>query len=78
MNPARILVVDDNTADVNLLRLALDQQEEDYVLEVAESGEAALAVHKGTQTRFTRARPLRHSAGSAPARYDGLRHPGRY
>ena len=42
MNPARILVVDDNTADVNLLRLALDQQEEEYVLAVLESGEAAL------------------------------------
>lgn len=42
MNPARILVVDDNTADVNLLRLALDQQREEYVLAVLESGEAAL------------------------------------
>lgn len=42
MNPARILVVDDNTADVNLLRLALDQQREEYVLEVLESGDAAL------------------------------------
>ena len=42
MNLARILVVDDNTADVNLLRLALDQQREEYVLEVLESGEAAL------------------------------------
>src|ERR1700721_1160521 len=42
MNLARILVVDDNTADVNLLRLALDQQQEEYILAALESGEAAL------------------------------------
>lgn len=42
MNPARIVVVDDNTADVNLLRLALDQQNEPYILDVLETSEEAL------------------------------------
>jgi CheY-like chemotaxis protein len=43
MSPARILVVDDNTADVSLLRVALDQQKEAYELEVLETAEKALA-----------------------------------
>ena len=42
MHPARILIVDDNTADVNLLRMALDQQRAPYRLDILESGDAAL------------------------------------
>jgi CheY-like chemotaxis protein len=42
MTPARILVVDDNTADVRLLRLGLDRRGDEYALEVLESGEEAL------------------------------------
>ena len=42
MQPARILVIDDNPADIVLLRLALDQQHEDYELEVLKDGEEAL------------------------------------
>jgi CheY-like chemotaxis protein len=42
MGTAKILLVDDNTADINLLRLALDQQGEQYELEVLRSGEDAL------------------------------------
>ena len=42
MNHARIVVVDDNTADVNLLRVALDQQNAPYDLDVLETAEAAL------------------------------------
>ncbi len=40
--PASIVVVEDNPADVEWLRHALDQQEESYVLEVLSDGEAAL------------------------------------
>ncbi len=43
MSAARILLVDDNTADVSLLRVALDQQNEPYELEVLQTAEEALA-----------------------------------
>lgn len=39
---ARILVIDDNEADVNLLRDVLDQQDNDYELEILRDGEEAL------------------------------------
>jgi CheY-like chemotaxis protein len=42
MAPAKILVVDDNTADVKLLRIALDQHGEKYEMQVLGSGEDAL------------------------------------
>lgn len=42
MNPARIVVVDDNTADVNLLRIALEQHPKPFILDVLENGEEAL------------------------------------
>src|SRR6266404_8213906 len=43
MQPAKILVIEDNEADVLLLRNALDQQGgEDYELEVLMDGEEAL------------------------------------
>ncbi len=40
--PSRILVVEDNPADVMWLRHALDHQQKAYVLEVLPDGEAAL------------------------------------
>ena len=43
MGAARILVVDDSTADVSLLRVALNQQNEPYELEVIKTAEEALA-----------------------------------
>jgi CheY-like chemotaxis protein len=42
INPARILIVEDNPADVYLLRHALDQHGEDYLLEVLQDGEEAI------------------------------------
>ncbi len=42
MNPARIVIVDDNTADVNLLRIALEQHPKPYILDVLETAEEAL------------------------------------
>jgi CheY-like chemotaxis protein len=42
MSVARILVVDDNAADINLLRLALDAQKETYHMDVLRTGQDAL------------------------------------
>ena len=41
-SPAKIVVVEDNSADVFLLRHALDQHEESYLLEVLRDGEEAI------------------------------------
>lgn len=41
-SPAKIVVVEDNSADVFLLRHALDQNHEEYVLEVLKDGEEAI------------------------------------
>jgi CheY-like chemotaxis protein len=41
-NPAKIVVVEDNSADVFLLRHALDQHEEEYVLDILRDGEEAI------------------------------------
>lgn len=40
--PAKILIVEDNAADIFLLRHALDQHEDEYVLEVLRDGEEAI------------------------------------
>lgn len=72
MNPARILVVDDNTADVNLLRLALDQHREEYVLAVLESGEAALRFIREHREGLHRPEPCIIILDLHLPRYDGL------
>jgi len=41
-SPARILVVEDNQADVFLLRHALDEHAEDYLIEVLRDGAEAI------------------------------------
>ena len=41
-NPARILIVEDNPADVFLLRHALDQHGEEYQLDALQDGEEAI------------------------------------
>jgi CheY-like chemotaxis protein len=40
--PARILVIEDNPADIYLLRHALDRHSEEYELDVLADGEAAI------------------------------------
>lgn len=42
-NPAKIVMVEDNAADVFLLRHALDQHSEHYILDVLRDGEEAIA-----------------------------------
>jgi CheY-like chemotaxis protein len=41
-NPAQILLMEDNPADVRLLRLALDHHGEEYTLEILRDGEEAI------------------------------------
>jgi CheY-like chemotaxis protein len=41
-NPAKIVIVEDNAADVFLLRHALDQHEMEYLLDVLRDGEEAI------------------------------------
>src|SRR6266404_1006465 len=40
--PARIVLVEDNPGDALLLRLALDQHEPDYILEILRDGAEAI------------------------------------
>jgi len=42
MGPARILVIDDSTTDIYLLEIALNEQGEEYELEILSDREAAL------------------------------------
>jgi DNA-binding response OmpR family regulator len=42
MSAARIVLVDDNVADVKLLKMALDEKRKNYELKVLQTGEAAL------------------------------------
>ena len=47
MPPAKILVIEDNVSDIEMLRIAFDQQAEDYQLDVLRNGEEArLFVHE--------------------------------
>jgi chemotaxis family two-component system response regulator Rcp1 len=48
--PARILIIEDNPADVRLLRYALDQQGDPYILEVFRDGEQAITFVREQQT----------------------------
>jgi two-component system, chemotaxis family, response regulator Rcp1 len=41
-SPAKIVMIEDNSADVFLLRHALDQHAEEYILEVLRDGEEAI------------------------------------
>ena len=47
MQPARILMIEDNVGDIELLRFAFDQQSEDYELDILKDGaEAFRFVHE--------------------------------
>jgi CheY-like chemotaxis protein len=50
-------MVEDNTADVFLLRYALDQQEEDYILEVLRDGEEAIRFVEGQRSEGAEEEP---------------------
>jgi CheY-like chemotaxis protein len=72
MTPARILVVDDNTADVRLLRVGLDRQGEEYMLEVLEDGEEALRFVKNHRGGSLEPEPCVILLDLHLPRYDGI------
>jgi two-component system, chemotaxis family, response regulator Rcp1 len=72
MSAARILVVDDNTADVSLLRVALNQQNEPYELEVLQTAEEALAFVQERRSRLHTEEPCVILLDLHLPRYDGI------
>jgi len=72
MQPARILVIEDNEADVQMLRLALDQQEEDYEREILRDGEEALRFVRERRTDVQKAGPCVILLDVQLPRYDGM------
>ena len=57
MQPANILIIEDNASDIVLLRHALDQQGQDYELEILSDGEAALRFVHEHRTRLRMPKP---------------------
>ena len=57
MEPAKILIIEDNSSDIVLLRHALDQQGQDYELEILSDGEAALRFVHEHRTRVREPEP---------------------
>lgn len=72
MNSARIVIVDDNTADVNLLRMALDQQEVFYELDVLQTGDEALAFVREHREGTGNSQPCVILLDLHLPKYDGL------
>ncbi|MGP0075456.1 MAG: response regulator [Bryobacteraceae bacterium] len=56
-SPARIVVVEDNSADIFLLRHALDQHNEEYILDVLRDGEEAIDFVNRQRTAGRHAEP---------------------
>jgi CheY-like chemotaxis protein len=72
MPPARILVIEDSEADIQMLRLALDQEEEDYELEILKDGEEALRFIHEHRTGARAPEPCVILLDVQLPRYDGM------
>ena len=72
MPSARILMIDDNEADIQMLRLALDQQEEDYELEILRDGEEAMRFVHENRTGLREPEPCVILLDLHLPRYDGM------
>jgi CheY-like chemotaxis protein len=72
MQPARILVIEDNEGDIQLLRFALDQQEENYELEILRDGEEALRFVHEHRTGLREPEPCVILLDLHLPRYDGI------
>jgi CheY-like chemotaxis protein len=72
MPPARILVIEDSEADIQLLRLALDQKDEDYELEILRDGEEALRFVHEHRTGVREPEPCVILLDVQLPRYDGM------
>ena len=72
MQPAKILVIDDNEADILLLRDALDQQGANYELEILIDGEEALRFDSENRTGIREPHPCVILLDLHLPRYDGM------
>ena len=72
MSAVKILVVDDNTADISLLRLALDEHEQKYELRVLHTGDEALRFIDAQKDGLTEADLCIILLDLHLPRYDGL------
>ena len=72
MPAARILVIEDNEGDIHLLRFALDQQGEDYELEILKDGEEALRFVHEHRTGIREPEPCVILLDLHLPRYDGI------
>ena len=70
--PPRILVIEDNPADIAVLRHAFDQQGEEYDLEVLDDGEAALQFVHEHRTGTRRPDPCVILLDLHLPKYDGM------
>jgi CheY-like chemotaxis protein len=72
MSAAKILLVDDNIADIKLLRFALDEQGEPYELQVLRTGEDAIRFIKAHGKANTDPNPCVILLDLHLPRYDGI------
>jgi CheY-like chemotaxis protein len=72
MKPPKILIIDDNEIDIFLLRKALDQQGEDYELEILIDGEEALRFVRENRTGIREPHPCGILLDLHLPRYDGM------
>jgi CheY-like chemotaxis protein len=70
--PARIVVVEDNSADIGLLRMALNDQGEEYDLVVLNTGEEALRFVREHRTGIRGQEPCVIILDLHLPQYDGL------
>jgi len=72
MSKPRIVIVEDNPGDVDVLRIALDQQEDDYELMVLRDGAEALQYVEDLSSRLGEAEPCAMLLDVHLPKYDGL------
>jgi CheY-like chemotaxis protein len=72
MQAVRIVIIEDNDGDIQLLRLALDEQEEDYELEILKDGEEALRFVQEHRSRIREPAPCVILLDLYLPRYDGI------
>lgn len=72
MSHPRILVIEDNPADIALLRIAFDRQDEEYELEVLLDGEEALRFIHEHRTGVREPEPWVILLDIALPRHDGM------
>jgi CheY-like chemotaxis protein len=72
MQAARIVIIEDNDGDIELLRLALDEQEEDYELEILKDGEEALRFVQEHRSAIRAPEPCVILLDLHLPRYDGI------